>query len=415
MKRDLLLLILATVFSINVSGQGSQSLGVILPDNCNNAVPLGDYLSFDGTMFVEESCEESEMSNFYFGFYAQDNMVFSFDVHLIVSKANIYYDQTNIYGPFESNSDACTSFELTTPVETEIHQEILGPTVSSSYSYDLAGPTTDAYYLMEIGACLYEDPDQVGHGVIRISIENTKDTLCNLPCNVGIPPCENPPCDGITICDLFPLQCDSCDLYPALCDSCDVNPALCDTTEAPQPPCDNIITSEAALDCPTCIGRFAPTPGESYVFGAWVREEDATALFTTYDDPKIKLRFYDGMDNSIGNVALGTSGPIVEGWQQISEEVKIPESAVRMEMELYVQNGNAFFDDIRVSPFNSALKTYVFDQKNMRMVAEMDERNYATFYQYDEEGRKVAVKKETERGIKTILVIQQNTSTNNAE
>jgi hypothetical protein len=35
-------------------------------------------------------------------------------------------------------------------------------------------------------------------------------------------------------------------------------------------------------------------------------------------------------------------------------------------------------------------------------MAELDDRNYATFYEYDEEGTLVRVKKETEKGIYTI-------------
>jgi hypothetical protein len=35
-------------------------------------------------------------------------------------------------------------------------------------------------------------------------------------------------------------------------------------------------------------------------------------------------------------------------------------------------------------------------------MAELDENNYATFYEYDDDGTLVRVKKETSRGIKTI-------------
>ncbi len=194
--------------------------------------------------------------------------------------------------------------------------------------------------------------------------------------------------------------------------TCDWYPNVCDSTITP---CDNeIVTTDE--DCPTCIGQFAPIPDEKYVFEAWVREEDATALDTTYMDPQLKIRFTDGLDNQIGSEhVFSASGPIIEGWQQISDTLTVPINAVRLNMDLFVETGQAYFDDIRVSPFNSALKTYVYDQQNMRLVAELDERNFATYYQYDEEGRMVAIKKETNRGIKTIQSTQQNTSTNNAE
>ncbi|MGZ4062777.1 MAG: hypothetical protein ACXVP0_07425, partial [Bacteroidia bacterium] len=64
--------------------------------------------------------------------------------------------------------------------------------------------------------------------------------------------------------------------------------------------------------------------------------------------------------------------------------------------------GNMYLDDIRVHPFNASMNTYVYDPKSLRIWAELDERNFATFYEYDQEGVLVRVKKETERGIFTI-------------
>jgi hypothetical protein len=41
-------------------------------------------------------------------------------------------------------------------------------------------------------------------------------------------------------------------------------------------------------------------------------------------------------------------------------------------------------------------------------MAELDERNYATFYEYDEEGKLIRVKKETEKGVMTIQENRDN-------
>jgi len=60
------------------------------------------------------------------------------------------------------------------------------------------------------------------------------------------------------------------------------------------------------------------------------------------------------------------------------------------------------FDDIRVNPFNSSLKSFVYDAQSEKLMAELDENNYATFYEYDKEGGLVRVKRETERGVQTI-------------
>jgi hypothetical protein len=44
-------------------------------------------------------------------------------------------------------------------------------------------------------------------------------------------------------------------------------------------------------------------------------------------------------------------------------------------------------------------------------MAELDENNYSTFYEYDDEGNLMRLKKETERGIMTIKETRQHTQT----
>jgi hypothetical protein len=48
------------------------------------------------------------------------------------------------------------------------------------------------------------------------------------------------------------------------------------------------------------------------------------------------------------------------------------------------------------------MKSYVYDPVSLRLWSELDDRNYATFYEYDEQGNLTRTKKETERGIITI-------------
>ena len=67
-----------------------------------------------------------------------------------------------------------------------------------------------------------------------------------------------------------------------------------------------------------------------------------------------------------------------------------------------------YFDDIRITPFNSVFKSYVYDPGTYRLIADLDDNNFATFYNYDEEGILVQIKKETEKGIQTIKTTRQN-------
>lgn len=157
--------------------------------------------------------------------------------------------------------------------------------------------------------------------------------------------------------------------------------------------------------CESCIGSFAPIPGKRYVISGWAREEGAPLTKTSFDEPHILIRFP-------GFASAGPfypAGGIIEGWQRIEAEFRIPAGAVSMGIDLRTLSGPVLFDDIRVFPFNASMKSYVYDPVNMRLMAELDERNYATYYEYNEEGQLMRIKKETEKGVMTIQETKQNT------
>ncbi len=102
-------------------------------------------------------------------------------------------------------------------------------------------------------------------------------------------------------------------------------------------------------------------------------------------------------------------GPIVDGWQKVDYTFETPQTSTAMNLNLKFNNGGAgYIDDIRVQPFKSAITTYVYNPVTLWNVAELDNRNFATFYNYDEEGMLVQVKKETEKGIVTIKAARSN-------
>ncbi|WP_428741888.1 PKD domain-containing protein, partial [Tenacibaculum sp.] len=115
-----------------------------------------------------------------------------------------------------------------------------------------------------------------------------------------------------------------------------------------------------------------------------------------------------GTDNqTVGNIfSFSPEGAIIDGWQRIIGEFTIPADAnlLNIDLKSKVQNVgvNIYFDDIRVQPFKSNIKTFVYHPETQRLMSELDENNYATFYEYDLEGGLVRVKKETEKGVYTI-------------
>lgn len=154
----------------------------------------------------------------------------------------------------------------------------------------------------------------------------------------------------------------------------------------------------------SCITSFAPNPG-AYVISFWLKEDQVASFYST------NSTYISGIDVLINNTPTpfyanapsNASNKIIDGWQKVDGQITIPGNATTVEIKL--RNNAAvdvYFDDIRFHPVNSGFKSFVYDPVTLRLVAELDDRNYATLYEYDEEGQLIRVKKETERGIRTI-------------
>lgn len=156
--------------------------------------------------------------------------------------------------------------------------------------------------------------------------------------------------------------------------------------------------------CSECVTSFSPKSGK-YIVSAWVKEGAASATTITYTKPSIKIHFNG---SSTASYTLLAQGKIIDGWQKIESLIEIPSGAYLLELKFQVSTGDAFFDDIRFFPTDGSMMSYVYDPTSLRLMAELDERNYATFYEYDEEGKLIRIKKETEKGIMTIQENRDN-------
>ena len=137
------------------------------------------------------------------------------------------------------------------------------------------------------------------------------------------------------------------------------------------------------------------------VASVWVKKGKEDCRCPQYDGVSIKLRTSAGA--TIGT-AFTAKSPIIEGWQLFETEFDVPSSG--SEIELFVDNSagdqNVYIDDLRFHPYNSNMKSFVYNPYNLKPAAELDENNYATFYEYDDDGTLIRVKKETKLGVKTI-------------
>lgn len=148
---------------------------------------------------------------------------------------------------------------------------------------------------------------------------------------------------------------------------------------------------------------FSPLQGDSMILSAWVKDS-VNCNTSNYTSNQIQVT-YSGSSGQIGvTVNLTPTGNIIEGWQRYEEMIKIPSTATNVQVKLIniLSSTVIYFDDLRLHPFNSNMKSFVYNPVNLRLMAELDENNYASFYEYDDEGTLTRVKKETQRGIKTI-------------
>lgn len=148
------------------------------------------------------------------------------------------------------------------------------------------------------------------------------------------------------------------------------------------------------------IGVFKPTAGE-YLLSGWLKE-DRSPYDTTYSQAKYQIEITN-QNNSITVVDCYASGNLIEGWQRVEKKFTIPANAKKIKVNLVgAVNASSWFDDMRIFPIDGNMKSYAYDYSNLRLMAELDENNFATFYEYDLEGNLVRVKKETIDGIKTL-------------
>ena len=176
------------------------------------------------------------------------------------------------------------------------------------------------------------------------------------------------------------------------------------------------ITVTDCYPCTDCTS-FDLSETKPYLISGWVKVGDAlNPNPADYQNAIIEVVFTN-IDNQViqspSNVstAFKASGAIIEGWQRVIGEFQVPTGTSYISIDLgntSPTGQDAYFDDIRVIPSDANMKSFVYDQQTQRLMSELDENNYSTFYEYDQEGGLIRIKKETERGVFTIQETRSN-------
>lgn len=147
------------------------------------------------------------------------------------------------------------------------------------------------------------------------------------------------------------------------------------------------------------LEHFSPDSGK-YVFSAWCYDP-SNKRTTNNNFGNIILQFVK-KNGQVISYEISPSGLKVEGWQRMYKVLTVPNDLDCYKIIVHNPGKTVFYDDFRFHPYLSGMKSFVYNPFSLRLMAELDDNNYATFYEYDLEGRLVRIKRETERGIMTI-------------
>ncbi len=134
--------------------------------------------------------------------------------------------------------------------------------------------------------------------------------------------------------------------------------------------------------------------GKKYILSYWVRETSPSANATDYS-----LGAGCGVDVDGTFFPLAKRSNLIDGWQQVEAAFTVPGGALSVALKL---PAGCYVDDLRIFPDDANMKSFVYHPVNEKLMATLDENNFATLYEYDQEGNLVRVKKETAKGIMTV-------------
>ncbi len=175
-------------------------------------------------------------------------------------------------------------------------------------------------------------------------------------------------------------------------------------------------TPPMVIDADDCMPEFAPAlteEGAEYLLTFWYKDPfDKTTYEGSMLSVEVKLDIQDLID---GDILIGDE---IDGWRRVECKFILPETIDEMDanqFKIKISNtdvsspGNSLYiDDVKVLPIKAQANCYVYDFISQRLMAELDDNHYTTFYEYDDEGNLLRIKKETERGVFTIQDARYN-------
>lgn len=145
------------------------------------------------------------------------------------------------------------------------------------------------------------------------------------------------------------------------------------------------------------IRDFGIDTNKKYIISLWLKPVGGTYADAETVASNTEMAVTDNTMSHLYSFQLKTGS--IDGWYKAECIIDPRVNVIQVEMFL---SANAYYDDIRFIPLDATMKSFVYDPLSFKLQALLDENNFATFYEYDQEGLLIRTKKETDRGIMTI-------------
>jgi len=155
------------------------------------------------------------------------------------------------------------------------------------------------------------------------------------------------------------------------------------------------ITFSSVVDS-GCGGGFLPENGKEYIFSCWVKVNNPEPILSD-NDASVLITC-----NNNTVATLVSEGPVIEGFQRIFGKFSTLPAGNLIKFTLNRGHSLTYFDDIRIFPADGNMVSYVYDDVNLRLTNILDENNYFTKSEYNNQGELIRIKKETEKGVVTM-------------
>ncbi len=167
-----------------------------------------------------------------------------------------------------------------------------------------------------------------------------------------------------------------------------------------------------------CRGVFTPAGNDTgqvqrYVLSLWIKavpQPFIQSIKPTEFYNKLaynKLKTVIKVNNNTVPVRHQYTSPLINQWQQIRYTFRLPTGIsgvfkMKLKSRESLDYKDLYIDDIRIHPYQSNMKSYVYHPYTHRIMAILDNNNFATKYQYNARGKLQETLRETERGLQFV-------------